>query len=46
MIDFHGVDFALATEIIRLDVFISHDAAGDGNHMSALGLLAKLSSAL
>jgi hypothetical protein len=46
MIDLYGVDPTLVTEIVRIDVFISHDTARDGSHMSALGLLAKLSSAL
>jgi len=46
MSDLHRVDFALATEIVRLNGFVSHDAAGDGRHTSAPGLWVKVSSAL
>jgi hypothetical protein len=46
MIDLHRVDFAWATEIVRLNGFVSHDAAGEGCHTSAPGLWVKVSSAL
>jgi diadenosine tetraphosphatase ApaH/serine/threonine PP2A family protein phosphatase len=34
VIDFHRVHLAGAAEIERLDVFISHDSAGNGRHGS------------
>jgi hypothetical protein len=46
MIDLHRVDPALAAEIVRLGVFVSHDAAGEGRHGSFPGLSVKVSSAL
>jgi len=46
MSDLHRVDFALAAEIVRLNGFVSHDAAGDGRHTSAPRLWVKVSSAL
>jgi len=46
MIDFHRVDFALATEVVGLNRFVSHDAAGDGRYAPAPGLWVKVSSTL
>jgi hypothetical protein len=46
MSDLHRVDFALATEIVRLNGFVSHDAAGDGPYTLAPRLWVKVSSAL
>ena len=46
MIDLHRVDLTVAAEIVRIDVFISHDPARDGNHPSILPLLVKVSSTL
>jgi hypothetical protein len=46
MIDLHRVDTALTAKIERLDVFISHDAAGDRRYTSVPGLRVKVSLAL
>src|SRR5574341_2122888 len=46
MIHLHRVDFAPATEVIRIDVFFSHDTPGDGSHPCLFGLPTKVSSAL
>jgi hypothetical protein len=39
MIDFHRVDLAPVAEIVRIGVFVSQDAPGDGSDPSSLLLL-------
>ena len=46
MSDLHRVDFALAAEIVGLNGFVSHDAAGDGRYAPTPGLWVKVSFAL
>ena len=46
MIDLYGVNPAWRAEEIRLNVFVSHDAAGNGRHAVLRPLLGKLSPAL
>ena len=45
VIDLHRVDLTLGAEIVRLDIFVSHDAAGDGGNRTVPGLPVKDSSA-
>jgi hypothetical protein len=46
MIDLYGVNPAFLAEEIRLNIFVSHDAAGNGRHAVLRPLLGKLSPAL
>jgi len=46
MIDLYRVDFALAAEIVGLNGFVSHDAAGGGRDAPIPRLWVKVSSAL
>jgi hypothetical protein len=46
MIDLHRVELASVAEIVGLDGFVSHDAAGDGRYAPAPSFGVKISSAL